>query len=255
MLEPDVWRAERRRIEAAYGRRRRIESRYAFSAPDTHVQEFFKHRDIARFLARALGEDLSDVRVLDVGCGRGDFLRVLIDWGASPDRLVGVDLLADRLAMARARTVSGPQWICGTASDVPKRETFDLVVAMTVFSSILDAKLRKALADEMWRRLDCGGWLLVFDFRVNSPRNSDVRAVVKRELRSWWSAAESRSYRSLCLAPPLTRALAPISASLPVLLEGLFPFLRSHFLFVGRKGEDNERGSEPLPALKPDATS
>ena len=56
---------------------------------------YMVYRDRA-VLARALQclgiNDLSPLHVLDVGCGSGGWLRLLLEWGASPERLHGVDL-------------------------------------------------------------------------------------------------------------------------------------------------------------------
>jgi hypothetical protein len=52
-------------------------------------------------------------------------------------------------------------------------------------------------------------------------------------LRFW--PAERRLYRSLILAPPLARALAPLPALVPELLAALVPPLRSHFIYMARK--------------------
>jgi SAM-dependent methyltransferase len=178
---------------------------------------------------------LSAVRALDVGCGSGGFLRQLIDWGASPAYLAGTELQQDRLEQARTRTAQGVRWHLGgleTFADA----SMDLVSANTVFSSILDEDLRRALAAAMWRVLRPGGWTMIFDFRYGNPRNPNVRKVGGVELLRFWPA-EQRQYRSLVLAPPLGRALAGMPWLLPELLAALVPLLRSHFIYMARKPE------------------
>ncbi len=45
--------------------------------------------------------DLSDLRILEVGCGRGGVLQEFTCMGARPENMFGIDLLADRLVDAK----------------------------------------------------------------------------------------------------------------------------------------------------------
>jgi hypothetical protein len=84
------------------------------------------------------------------------------------------------------------------------------------------------------RVLRPGGALLWYDFRVDNPANPNVRGIGHRELEALFPGLACRVL-SLTLAPPLARAVAPVSPGLARLLEGL-PFLRSHLLGVLVKG-------------------
>ena len=75
-----------------------------------------------------------------------------------------------------------------------------------------------------------GGALLWYDFRVNNPRNPNVRGVGRKELRSLFPDLAGE-VRSATLAPPIARLVAPRSNWLATTLEG-FPFLRTHLLAV-----------------------
>ena len=80
---------------------------------------------------------LSEVRILDVGCGSGGESRMARD-GADPTRMRGIDLLAERIAEAR-RLSPNIEFVSGTAEALPYEDaSFDLVMQMTVFTSILD---------------------------------------------------------------------------------------------------------------------
>ncbi|WP_229425713.1 class I SAM-dependent methyltransferase [Massilia sp. Se16.2.3] len=59
-------------------------ARYAWHRPDVVRQQGMRSRVLSHMLATTLGTDLGGVRVIDVGCGTGGFLRQLIDWGATP---------------------------------------------------------------------------------------------------------------------------------------------------------------------------
>jgi ubiquinone/menaquinone biosynthesis C-methylase UbiE len=71
----------------------------------------------------------------------------------------------------------------GDASRLPwPSGHFDIVLQSTVFSSILEAAMRAAVAAEMTRVLAPGGANLWNDFFVDSPRNRAVRGIRRREI-------------------------------------------------------------------------
>jgi SAM-dependent methyltransferase len=210
-------------------------ARYAWHRPEVVSQQSARARVLSRLLARTVGQDLSAVRVLDVGCGSGGFLRQLIDWGATPSHLTGTELQQDRLEHARLHTAPGVRWHLGQLDAFPDNSV-DLVSAHTVFSSILDEDTRRALAAEMWRVVKPGGWTMIFDFRYSNPRNANVRKVTDVELLRFWPT-ERRHYRTLVLAPPLSRAMSRLPWLLPELLATMVPLLRSHFVYMAQKDQ------------------
>ena len=126
----------------------------------------------------------------------------------------------------RARTLR-----VGDARNMPWADgTFALVIAWTVFSSILSDSIRQAVANEIVRVLRPGGALLYYDFAWNNPRNRNVRAVTRPQLRTLFAALPG-SIRAVTLAPPLSRLIAPRSWLLATALDSL-PFLRSHQVAV-----------------------
>ena len=100
------------------------------------------------------------------------------------------------------------------------------VLAFTLFSSLLDARFRTALAQQMWQWVAPGGGVLVYDFVVNNPRNSDVQGMPLAEVRRLFPQARLHS-RRITLAPPVARRL-PRSLVAPC--ASLLPFLRTHRL-------------------------
>jgi len=119
----------------------------------------------------------------------------------------------------------------GDATELPyPSNVFRLVIASTVFTSILDSNVRRLVADEISRVLAKGGALLWYDFAFNNPRNPHVRKVSRKELRSLFPLLTGK-IRSVTLAPPLARLIAPWSLTLARLLE-LIPLLRTHLLAV-----------------------
>src|SRR2546428_7489191 len=79
---------------------------------------------------------LTDRRILDVGCGTGEQLGLFANWGAKAGNLFGVDLIPDRIRIAKLN-FPGINFQLANAESLPFRDgSFDLVVAFTVFTSI-----------------------------------------------------------------------------------------------------------------------
>jgi ubiquinone/menaquinone biosynthesis C-methylase UbiE len=168
-------------------------------------------------------------RLLDIGCGTGSHLLFFVRLGFLPERLVGVDLLEDRITRAKRTLPSAITLLTADAANVelPQR-SFDIVFQSMMFSSVLDADLQRALAERMWSLVCPGGGVLWYDFTWNNPRNDDVRGVPLRRVRELFPQAQLSMDR-VTLAPPLARVVARIH---PMFYSGLnlIPFLRTHIL-------------------------
>jgi hypothetical protein len=90
----------------------------------------------------------------------------------------------------------------------------------------------------MERVVRSDGMIVIFDFRISSPRNPDTTGIRRGEVQRLFSNFTVKS-RSLILAPPLQRPLAKLSPWLALTIETFIPFLRTHvFSFCTRnKGE------------------
>ncbi|MFL6201262.1 MAG: class I SAM-dependent methyltransferase [Thermoanaerobaculia bacterium] len=183
-----------------------------------------------RALRKALEEigPLAGKRVLEVGCGSGNWLEMLA--GAA---LSGIELDPGRAAGAAAR-FPGADIRTGDASSLPWASgSFDVVLQSTVFSSILDPGMRRAVASEMLRVLAPDGAILWYDFFVDNPSNSHVRGVRRREIEALFPGCRV-ALRRATLAPPLARRIVPVSWKLAALLESL-RVLDTHYMGVIRR--------------------
>jgi ubiquinone/menaquinone biosynthesis C-methylase UbiE len=176
---------------------------------------------------------LAGRRVLDVGCGFGQWLCDFQTWGAEGTALAGIDLLPERIEHARAR-LAGADLRLGDASRLPWPDgEFDVVVQSTVLSSILDPSMRRAVASEMARVLRPGGAILWYDFFVADPRNRAVRGVRRREIARLLPGFRMRT-RRVTLAAPLARRLAARAPTAVVVLEALRA-LNTHYVATLRR--------------------
>jgi SAM-dependent methyltransferase len=176
---------------------------------------------------------LQSLAVLEIGCGRGVWLREFVKWGATPEHVHGVDLLADRIADARRLCPVEMTLQCANAAhlDYPDGH-FDLVWQSMLFTSVLDAGLRQAIAREMVRVLRPGGLILWYDYHVNNPRNRDVRGVTRREIHQLFPDCDIELER-LTVAAPLARWLAP-RGRIWLAMARAVPWLTTHYLGVIR---------------------
>lgn len=224
------------RIRAAYEHRAQTvpPDRYSLFKQENFLLHVEVLGSMLHLLRGANLIDLGQTRILDVGCGRGYWLRQFIQWGARPSRVVGIDLLQHRIAEARELCPPQVNLHFGDAAGLPfEGETFDLVTQFTVFTSILDTEMKKAVASEMTRVLRPGGVILWYDYFVSNPRNPDVRGVTKAEIRRLFPGLRV-VMRRITLAPPIGRAVGARSSILYHLLSSC-KLLCTHYLGLFHK--------------------
>lgn len=209
--------------------RRQDAGRYSMQRPEVWQAVQERQRAMLGLFAQAGLDDLSRLRLLEVGCGAGGNLLELLRLGFAPAHLSGIELLPERLAMARDVLPQGVVLSGGDALHAPvPAQSLDIVFVSTVFSSLLDDAYQQRLAAAMWAWLKPGGALLCYDFTVNNPRNADVRGVPLPRLRALFPQGRLQ-YRRVTLAPPLARAVCRMHPALYGLFNAL-PWLRTHVL-------------------------
>lgn len=220
------------RIIQAYERRREkgVSKLYSFFDPANLFIVQQRDKGILSALKNEGITSLNDKKILDVGCGIGSELRNFVRYGASPENLYGIDLLKFRVDEAN-KINSNINIVCGDASHLPYEDSnFDIIIQFTMFTSILDKTMKKNIATEMLRVLKSHGIILWYDFRINNPKNPDVRGIKREEIYELFPNCEI-SLKKVTLAPPLTRAIATYSWIGCYLLEKI-PLLRTHYLGI-----------------------
>jgi ubiquinone/menaquinone biosynthesis C-methylase UbiE len=193
-----------------------------------------RERQVLRALRAHGSSHLARAKILEVGCGSGHWLNEFIKWGAAPENVTGIDLLPERVELAKRICPAGVRLECGNAARLNFPDSsFDLVLQSTVFTSILDGDLRLAIAGEMMRVTKNGGMILWYDFYVRNPHNPDVRPVPRREIQRLFPGCRT-DLRRVTLAPPLARFLASRSWLACWALSKI-PLLCTHYLGAIRK--------------------
>lgn len=236
--------AYRRRDSAGSG------SQYSFSNP-AYVLYIQAVERATLSMLRASSVDLTQARVLDVGCGSGYFLHRLVEYGAR--EAAGVDLMENRVeeALRRYPTLDVRQ---GDATRLPFEDgSFDLVVQYTMLSSVLDAVTRARIGAEMCRVTAVGGTLLSFDIRPPAALVRGLRWLVQALMRVRGTVAQENTpieplaidelSRVLCIPPLVARSaivhsdIARVARASPLATELLskVPQLRTHLIATFRK--------------------
>lgn len=216
-------------IRERYARRPQMDARYSRLRAEVLLQVQERQRALCRMLRHQGIHDLAGLDIAEVGCGSGANLLEFISLGADPARLVGNDLLPERVGQARRILPPAVQIHGGNAADLPfPPQSFDIVHQSTVFSSILDNSLQQELAGSMWRWVRTGGAVLWYDFAYDNPRNPDVRGVGLARIHELFPDARITRHR-VTLAPPLARLLVRIHPALCTAFNVL-PLLRTHLL-------------------------
>jgi SAM-dependent methyltransferase len=169
--------------------------------------------------------------VLDAGCGTGWWLGRLAAAGVSSDRLWGVDVLPQRSAAA-TKSAPGARLRTADIRTLPFADGhFELVVLLTVLSSLCSADdVRRAL-HEAARVTAPGGRVVIWEPRVPTL-NRATRLVRHSEVSA--ALGPGVSSRSITLLPPLARRLGRATPALYPALARI-PLLRSHRLMEWRR--------------------
>jgi len=223
------------RIKEAYAKRDNLKYSNIYSYHNPSALFIYQEREKA--ILKALSENgldnLSDKRVLDIGCGYGGMLRDFIKYGVDPDNCFGIDLLPERIEQA-SKLSPGMELRCENAVNISfDNDSFDIVLCFTVFSSIIDIEMKQLIAREIIRVRSPEGLILWYDYHINNPKNPDVKGVTKKEIHELFPDCEIK-LRRIIPAPPLLRLIAPYSLFLCYLLQKT-TILNTHYIGTIRK--------------------
>lgn len=217
---------EARRLDLIYAERDRAYTSSQFS-PGRKRNLLERNGTIERMLGEGQEPPLSDCRILDVGCGKGSMLAWFHERGVPAANLVGIDLLSHRIKSAR-ENFPDFSFIEGSAERIGFPDaSFNIVVASTVFSSILDGALAKRVAHSIARVLKKNGTVVWHDMRYPNPANPNVRAMTKARIRELFPAFELH-LDLIYLLPPVANNLGRFTDQAYPILASI-PALRSHY--------------------------
>lgn len=233
---------EQQRITEAYHQREKEINNWRYSKINPSYLYLLQSRDREFFarLNRQGVKSLAGLKILDVGCGKGDFLNFLVSAGFDPQKCYGVDIITERIATAKKNNPK-IHYHCLDAQKLPYEDNiFDIIVQYTTFTSILNLQIKRKIAREMQRVLKPDGIIFWYDFFIKSPKNLSAKAIKTREIYSLFSHCQI-NFKKITLAPPIMRRLASKFLILPIILEKI-RILNSHYFAVITKEEPVNSG-------------
>jgi len=218
-----------RRVYEAYETTPGVSARWSSSNPGNRMIVDERDLMIRRLLQEHGFWPLGDARMVDIGCGSGGFLRRLESWGALPERIVGVDVFEPYLDEARSRQPN-VRFVLGSAEVLPlEADGFDVASVFTVFSSILDDSVARAVAASIARVLRPGGAVLWYDLRYPNPFNrANVHSVRRAEIAALFPGFVPH-LRTVTVLPQLARRLGRTTDRVYRMLAAAEP-LRTHYV-------------------------
>jgi SAM-dependent methyltransferase len=205
-----------------------VAARSSFAEPGNRAIVRERDERVHRFLAQHGLLPLGDRHVLEVGAGHGEVLGSLVALGAPVTQLHGIDLLPGHVAEARRRRPA-IDWRCANAETLDWPDgRFAVVLCFTVFSSILDWRMKRNVAREVRRVLAPGGAVVWYDLRRPNPWNPDVRPIGRREIHRLFPDLDA-ALVSVTVVPWLARRVTRVAGDAYAWLAAI-PALRTHWL-------------------------
>jgi ubiquinone/menaquinone biosynthesis C-methylase UbiE len=200
-----------------------------------NISAFFmmqrRQRVFRKVLRKNLSKPVKEVKLLEVGCGAGQWMTEFQVFGMQSGNFAGIELDERRTEIARAK-IPEADIRCGNAVELPWTDnSFDIVFQSTVFTSVLDDDTKSSIASEMKRVCREDGFILWYDFIYNNPKNSNVKGIGIAEVKKLFSPWNC-TFERVTLAPPISRRLVPLSWLAAEVTETFCPFLRTHIVAV-----------------------
>lgn len=167
-------------------------------------------------MVRKIPTPVASLKVLDVGCGVGRSTRLLVDLGANPNNVLGIDFRQSAIEYAREINPAIRFKHILDLEDWP-REEFNLAVQCTAFSSIPGDALRKKSATLMEQSVGEDGYILWWDIlKANSFAGGDQIDPTKL-----FSSHRLLALRRVSLQPNVEDCIRPLRGLGPILVSAL----------------------------------
>ena len=137
------------------------------------IEEEMWHR--IRFLIaltraiRLIDIPISEARILDVGCGVGRSTRTLLEIGAKPSNVIGIDIRPEAITYAKLINPGISFCVVNDFNGWPTPGSFDLCIQATAFSSIPNKEGRFMLAAMMEKMISSNGYIFWWDIVKANP--------------------------------------------------------------------------------------
>lgn len=171
------------------------------------------------------------IRVLEIGCGYGHNLQALIRLGVHPKNIVAVELIPERVELAKSLLPQDTHIFEGDALSYDfQNNEFDIVLLSTVFSSILCQDTKTKLAQKCLSLLAPKGGILFYDFFWTRKGSDYIKPISIKEIKSLFKGTLVYKKR-ITLYYSLAFRLGQISPILTGVLNKI-SFLKTHWIVL-----------------------
>ena len=172
---------------------------YYYGAAKPHIEKrdlsaYFNRYRVQKYILDTLIQlgktHFDDYKVLEPGCGAGDKLRFMTEWGVRPENCYGLDCEESAIEYSRKLSPANMNLQVGDVFNMPfERNTFDIVMTSGLFGCFQNNNDVLNLAAALDRVLKDGGVLLVADLNENYESfYAENEAVLDRNLRGYNTA-------------------------------------------------------------------
>ena len=179
-----------------------------------------------RIIRNKFQSSLGSLKFIEIGAGTGTNINIYKKLGFNSENIYANEINPVRVKLLRERHPD-INIIEGDALNLANKESFDIVMQSTVFTSVLDQEKRIMLAKKMFSMLREGGIILWYDFIYNNPRNPEVWKVTKNDIIKLFPEANEITFKRVTLAPPIGRIVGNFYS-----FFNSFKFLRTHLIAV-----------------------
>lgn len=118
--------------------------------------------------------DLHQKDVLDIGCGDGHWLRKFMEWGAKPERLIGIEIHEQLLEHAKKHSKPPLQFLKAYPEQLPFEDyKFNIVLLFGFMMHILNDTLRRKTGQEVLRVLSNDGIIITSNLLAGVEQQLD----------------------------------------------------------------------------------
>lgn len=225
---------EKKRIQNVY--KDYMNPQYSKKWSNVNIGNRYMRTEIIKLLSEILTSprnNLSDKKILEIGCAGGDIIQLLIDLGAEEKNISGIDIRQNRLKDCKKIFPKSKINYMDARKLNFDDNSFDVITVFTFFSSLLNENYQNEVSSELIRVLKPKGIIVYYDFRYDNPFNPNVIGINKNKLMCFFKNM-SIDINLITLIPPLARSLGVLNR---FLYSGLsfFPFLKSHYLAIVQK--------------------
>ncbi|MBQ3799998.1 MAG: class I SAM-dependent methyltransferase [Treponema sp.] len=132
------------------------------------MNEYALLRKIIRFITVKTCKLPSELRLLDVGCGKGVVTRMLSELVESPQNIFGTELSANRIAHCKKMNGSIDVRYADITRPLPFDFSFDCAFSFDVLMHLKTKEQVEAALNNIYSNIDGRGYLLWYDPNVHS---------------------------------------------------------------------------------------